>query len=107
MDIKALQELVAKLEQRVAALEEEVGVLAGQMDEIDDALAEFADDIYGEDDEDDVFDVECPGCGELIQIDIGILQEGFVNCPGCEETLEFEFGCDCEDCGGCGDDEKE
>jgi len=100
MDIKELQELVVKLEQRVAALEEEVGVIAGQVDELDDAFAEFAEDIYGDDDEDDVFDVECPGCGELIQIDLGILQEGFVNCPGCEEVLEFEFGCDCEDCSG-------
>jgi len=107
MDNKELQALVAKLEQRVTQLEEELGAIAEQVDDIEDTVAAFEEDIYGEDSEDDVFDVECPGCGELIQIDLGILQEGSIACPGCDETLEFEFGCDCDDCGNCSSSEKD
>ena len=99
MDNKELLEVIATLERRVAALEEELGTVAEHMDELEDAVSELAEDIYGEDDEED-FDVECPGCGELIQIDLGTLHEGSIECPGCDETLEFEFGCDCDGCAG-------
>jgi len=99
MDTKELIELVQQLERRVMALEEELGAVAEHIDEMEDAISELAEDMYGEDQEED-FDVECPGCGELIQIDLGTLQEGSVECPGCDETLEFEFGCDCDDCAG-------
>ena len=101
--INAALELVAELAQRVAGLEEELAGLAEELDDLDDAMAEIAEDIYGEDDEDSVFEVECPNCGELVQIDEGILRDGSITCPGCDETLEFEFGCDCDACGceGC------
>ena len=101
----AALELAAELAQRVVTLEEELAAVSEQVDDIDDALEEIAEDIYGEDDEDSVFEVECPGCGELIQIDEGTLQDGSIVCPGCDETLEFEFGCDCDgcDCENCGE----
>jgi len=99
--ISAALELVAELSRKVVGLEEELAELTEQVDDIEDAISEFAEDFYGDEDEDGVFEVECPGCAELIQIDIGILQDGSINCPGCDEVLEFEFGCDCEDCSGC------
>ena len=49
--------------------------------------------------EDDVlYDVECPKCKEMICIDEDILLQGDINCPGCGEKLEFDVGCDCEKC---------
>ena len=99
MDNKELLETIEKLERRVTALEEELGTLAEQMDEIEDTVGELAEDLYS-DDEEELFDVQCPGCGELIQVDLGILQEGSIDCPGCDEVLEFEFGCDCDECAG-------
>ena len=97
--------LVTELAQKVAGLEEELESMSEQLDDLDDAFEELCEDVYG-DEEDESFEVECPGCGELIQIDEGILEDGSITCPGCNETLEFELddfgceGCDCEDCQG-------
>ncbi|MDR0531155.1 MAG: hypothetical protein LBG83_03710 [Oscillospiraceae bacterium] len=89
--------LIEDLARQVTGLTDELASLTEQVDDLDDELEELCEDVYGED-EDDVFEVECPNCGELIQIDEGILEDGSITCPGCDETLEFEFGCDCETC---------
>jgi len=100
MDMQELVALVKQLNERVTDLEEEVGVLAEQIDMMQDSMEELAEDIFGDDDE-EIYDVTCPGCGEEIAVDAGVLHEGSVECPGCGELLEFQFGCDCEDCEGC------
>jgi hypothetical protein len=95
--LSAALDLAEGLAQRVHAMEEEFAALTEQVDDLEDALDEMGEDLYGEEG-DETFEVECPNCGELIQIDEGILEEGSIACPGCDETLEFEFGCDCDDC---------
>jgi ATP-dependent protease HslVU (ClpYQ) peptidase subunit len=89
--------LLEEMAQKVTSLTDELASLTEQVDDLDDALEELCEDVYGED-EDEVFEVECPNCGELIQIDEGILEDGSIICPGCDEKLEFEFGCDCDEC---------
>jgi len=91
-------ELLEEMAQTVVGLEADLAALTEQVDDLDDDFQEICEDIYGED-EDEIFEVECPNCGEHIQIDEGILEDGSITCPGCEETLEFEMGCDCDCCG--------
>ena len=97
-------ELLEEMAQKVVGLEAELATLTEQVDDLEDDLQEICEDIYGED-EDEIFEVECPNCGEHIQIDEGILEDGSITCPGCEELLEFEMGCDCDCCdhGDCKD----
>jgi len=100
-------ELVEELAKGLTATQEELEALTEQVDDLDDALEELCEDVYGDEDGDETFEVECPNCGELIQIDEGILEEGSITCPGCEENLEFDLGCDCDNC-SCEDcEEKE
>ena len=41
--------------------------------------------------EDGIFyEAECPSCGEIIEFDDDILEEGSVRCPNCGALLEFE-----------------
>ena len=91
-------ELLEEMAQTVVGLEADLAALTEQVDDLDDDFQEICEDIYGED-EDEIFEVECPNCGERMQIDEGILEDGSIICPGCEETLEFELGCDCDCCG--------
>jgi uncharacterized coiled-coil protein SlyX len=91
-------ELIEELAQGLSAAQEELETLTEQVDDLDDALEELCEDVYGDEDEDETFEVECPNCGELIQIDEGILEEGSITCPGCNENLEFDLGCDCDGC---------
>ncbi len=100
----------------VSDLEDTMGEIAQQVDEIDDDLAAVEDDLYGDEDEDDdedldgeIYEVECPNCGETVCIDEDLLEEGSVNCPNCGELLEFDLD-DCECCDdecGCGDHQED
>ncbi|MCL2300358.1 MAG: phage terminase large subunit family protein, partial [Firmicutes bacterium] len=77
-------ELIEELAQGLSAAKEELEALTEQVDDLDDAFEELCEDVYGDEDGDETFEVECPNCGELIQIDEGILEEGSITCPGCD-----------------------
>ena len=71
-----------------------------EIDEIYDEIDEMAEDLYdgdweeddGEDlDDEDLYEVVCPTCGEEIYVDEGTLSEGAMECPACGEDLEFDM----------------
>ena len=52
---------------------------------------------YDDDDEDDfefddeiIYEVKCPTCGEVINLDEEMLEAGGIECPACGEDLEFD-----------------
>ncbi len=47
------------------------------------------DDDYG-DEELIYYEVECPGCGEIIEFNDETLEKGAVRCPGCGAMLSFD-----------------
>lgn len=49
------------------------------------------DDDYDFGDEDPVYEVTCPKCGEVLQLSEEELLKGSCPCPKCGEPLEFEF----------------
>lgn len=49
------------------------------------------DDDYEDFDEDELYEVTCPTCNDVILIDDGMLEEGSMDCPNCGESLEFDF----------------
>ena len=57
----------------------------------------YADEDDAEDDEYDfgddevLYEVKCPTCGEEITIDEQMLDEGSTVCPNCGEELEFDL----------------
>jgi hypothetical protein len=98
-------DLLDDLALSVSDLEDEVAVLGEQVDAVDEDLDALETALYEDDDEDDddkeedgFFEIQCEGCGEIICVDEGTLDEGSIVCPGCGETLEFDFSCDCEEC---------
>ena len=104
--IDLLQDMVDEID----AIDETVDEIAEQVDAVDEDLAAIEEDFYcdDEDDEcddcydDEVYEVECPNCHDIIYLDESMLEEEEMNCPNCGTRLEFEFECDCdlEDCEG-------
>lgn len=112
--INALIDVIDELALSVADLEDELALISGQIDEIDEDLGELEEIVYddfdglgcdccGEDD-DDMFEVKCPSCGEIIYVDESILEDGDIDCPNCGENLEFEIDFDDDDDCDCCDD---
>ena len=105
----AIVDLLDDLCLSVEEMEDAYDELSGQVDEIDEDLGELEEDYYDlddfndEEDEDDdcYFEVTCPSCGDTIQLNGEMLEEGSIECPNCGENLEFDL--DEEEC-GCGED---
>ena len=102
-------ETVSDLEDVVDTISDELDCIEEDLDNIDDYLLDEEDeddyeDYDDEDEEDDEYDeaydfgddevlyeVKCPTCGEEITIDEQMLDEGSTVCPNCGEELEFDM----------------
>ena len=116
--INAVLDVLEDLALAVSDLDDEMAVVTEQLDAVDEDLADLEEVFYEElddcdcdcddcdcdcDCDEDMYEVECPNCGELIYFDEEIILDGKADCPACGEILEFEVDeCDC-DC--CADDE--
>ena len=115
--IAAIVDLLGDVAKRVTDIEETTIAISDELDEIEedlDAIEDFIMDDEDEDwdedfededwDEDEefeegfdfgdedsiIYEVEC-ACGEIINFDEDVLEQGSMLCPNCGETLEFSF----------------
>lgn len=113
---EAMFDLLEDLALTVSDIDEDLAEVEEFVEEIDEDLAELEEYVYCDDDDDccccddeELYEVECPACGEEIYLDEEMLDEEFIECPACGEKLEldidFEDCCDCDDCDCCGEDE--
>jgi hypothetical protein len=103
--INALIDIIDDLSLSVSDLEDELVLVGEQVDAVDEDLDALESYVYDDDDcdcddcdcccddcdEDEFFEVECPACGEVINVDEGILESGSIECPNCGENLEFDI----------------
>ena len=104
--INALIDIIDDLALTVSDLEDELVLVGEQVDAVDEDLDALESYVYDDDDcdcddcdcccddccdEDEFFKVECPACGEVINVDEGILESGSIECPNCGENLEFDI----------------
>ena len=119
----AIFDILEDMALTVSDIDEDLSACEDLVDAIDEDLDELEEYIFCEDDDCDCFDddccccdddelyeVECPLCGEEILLDEEMLDEEVIECPGCGEKLELDIDfvdCDCDcDCGcECCDDE--
>ncbi len=111
--LTAIIDLLEDMVYEIDAIDEACAEIGEQLDEVDEDLALIEDEFYADEedddddedeyyDEDDVYEVECPNCNDIIYLDESMLEEEEMICPGCGTRLEFEFDCDCDpdcDCG--------
>ena len=112
--IAAIVDLLGDMAKRITDIEETTIAISDELDEIEEDLDAIEDFILGEDedfeeddfedewDEDEdfeegfdfgdeettIYEVEC-ACGEIIDFDEEVLEQGSMVCPNCGETLEF------------------
>lgn len=97
------------LANRVEDLEEDAAMLIEEMlsddrsedDELFEDDDEFDDfDDFDEDDDDttDLFEIQCPECGEDFMIDYDEILDGEdIVCPHCSKEIQLEIDCDDDD----------
>lgn len=107
---------VNDIDEDLAAVEELVDCIDEDLDELEDIIYDdecdcdcgcSCDDDFDCDCGDELYEVECPSCGEAIYLDESMFDEEYIECPECGEKLELDIDfedCDC-DCDCCGDED--
>ncbi len=104
---------VTDIDEDLSAVEDLVDAIDEDLDELEEYIFDD-EDMFDDDcdccccDDDELYEVECPLCGEEILLDDEMLDEEVIECPGCGEKLELDIDfvdCDCDcDCGCCDED---
>ena len=118
--LTAIIDLLGDITEEICDIEEGCDEICEQLDAVDEDLSSLEDVIYGDDEEcdcgcdcdddcecdDEVYEIECPACNDIIYLDEGMLEEEGMVCPNCGTNLEFDFDCDCDCCdhGGVAED---
>lgn len=109
--LNVLVDTIDEMAQSIAELEEQLDLTNEQLDAVDEDLDDLEEYVYGDDDDDcccddDMYEVECPSCGETVYFDGAAIEDGSAECPNCGAKLDFDLdGCDCDDCGHDHDEE--
>lgn len=96
-DVEDVQDALAEVGEQVELIDEDLEALENDYYEFDDDCDCDCDcDCCDDDcdcccDDEDLYEVECPACGEVICIDGCIVDEGEMDCPNCGEHLEFDM----------------
>lgn len=103
-EVKLTQKIVEVLEDMaltIADLEDSVDIMGEQVDAVDEDLDALEGYVYDDEcdddcccDDEDVYEVKCPKCGNMIYVDGDILDDGEIDCPSCGEKLEFDLDLD-------------
>jgi len=94
---KAVLSVLEEIADSVCDLEEENARLSDAMSDFDEELAALEgemlldEDDSPESEDDSLYQVICPTCGEVIFMDDALLSEGSTVCPACGEELEFDL----------------
>ena len=103
--LEALIDLLGDVTAEICEIEDVVEEMGEQIDAVDEDLSLVEEIVYDEDDcdcdccdDDELYEVECPKCHDTVYLDEDMLEEGVIECPNCGEELELDFDCDCEDC---------
>ena len=91
---------INEIDEDLATVEEYVDCIDEDLDELEAIIYDDEDDDFCDcgccDDEDELYEVECPSCGEAIYLDESMFDEEYIECPECGEKLELDI--DFEDC---------
>ncbi len=118
----ALIDLLGDITEEICNIEDGCDELMEQIDAVDEDLSNLEEFVYEDDcdcdcdcdddcdccDDDEVYEIECPACNDVIYLDAEMLSEEGMTCPNCGTDLEFDFDLDCDcDCDCCCDAEDE
>lgn len=117
----AIVDVLDEMAESISDIEDVCEEFDELIDVIDEDLGDLEEDFYGledddcncdcdcdcdeEDDEDffdeedELYEVTCPNCNDVIYLNEEMLLDGDMDCPNCKQKLEFDF----DDC-CCGDD---
>ncbi len=106
--IKGILDILNDMNEYICDMDDELEAALECVDEISEDLADVEDEVYGEYDdececcgcddcddyeecEEDIYEIECPECGELVYADGETIETEDIYCPKCKKMIEVEI----------------
>ena len=94
LNVSDLEDVVDAVCDELDSIEEDLDTIEEYL--LDDEDDEEDDEDWDEEDEFDfgdetIYEVKCPTCGSIINLDEEMLEAGAIECPDCGEELEFDI----------------
>lgn len=100
--INAILDLLADITSDLEDTQDACAELAEQINAVDEDLSDLEDFIYEDEEDDDecdccdccddeLYEVECPNCHDIIYVDDKMLEDERMTCPNCGTDLEFDL----------------
>lgn len=105
--IDEMLKLISEMAEALEAIDDEQAFIADKLDEMEEVIDIIGENVFGDDEDDDVYTLVCDKCGAEIDFtedDLDELACGEFVCPECGAEIELNFdecdcGCDCDcDC---------
>ncbi len=99
--LKAMIDVMDDIALAVDDIEDVQEQLSEQIDSMDEDLAEVERVLFDEDDDCCCGgEIECPYCGEVIDLDEDMIDDeaSTLKCPHCHKEIEIDWECECEEC---------
>ncbi len=102
----AMLDVLKDIAYQVEDIDNDLNDMADVVGDLDDAVLELEEEVYGEcecghghdhecdcdcDDEEDFYEITCPKCNNSITVDFDVIAAGGILCPNCGEPLEFDL----------------
>ena len=102
--IDEMLKLISEMAEALEAIDDEQAFVADKLDEMEEVIDIIGENVFGDDEDDDVYTLVCDKCGaeiEFTEDDLDELASGEFVCPECGAEIELNFDeCDCGcDCG--------
>ena len=96
--INAIIDTLDEMAEAMSELELDVTDISDQVDAVDEDLAEVEDYLFepDEDEDDDLYEIKCPECGETMVVSLDML-DNTIECTNCGATLQLSIEDDEED----------
>lgn len=96
--INAIIDTLDEMAEAMSELELDVTDISDQVDAVDEDLAEVEDYLFepDEDENEDLYEIKCPECGEEMVVSLDMLDNS-VECTNCGATLQLSIDDDEED----------
>ena len=89
--INAIIDTLDEMAEAMSELELDVADISDQVDAVDEDLAEVEDYLFepDEDDDDELYEIKCPECGETMVVNLDMLDND-IECTNCGASLHLD-----------------
>jgi len=97
--LAAVIDVLGDIAINIEDIDSDLADLTDVVNDVEDSLIDLEDTVYDEDsdyngeidDEEDIYEITCPDCGETITTDFDVIADGSIKCPNCGADLEFDL----------------